>query len=120
MNQFIPIELIIVIVTAVVVISIVIEIVIAIATEKKNNGIYWISCIEDEREGERDHFFYDFPTIDIDTMKEIVGQYKHSKPTTGINVLQNKLHEQTEQLPKLHRKYHWYNTTQLKDLNQED
>ena len=56
----------------------------------------------------------DLPTMDSDTMREIVGRYKHSKPTASITVVWKKLKEWADQPSKLHRKYHWYNATQLK------
>ena len=77
-----------------------------------NYASYWILRIEDE--GMRDQFINDFGTMDINTMKEIVGQYKHSKPTASITVLQNRLQEWANQPSILHRKYHWSNTTQFK------
>ena len=80
--------------------------------EEDNNVSYWILRIENE-EG-RDNFLSDLPNMDSDTMREIVGRYKHSKPTASITVLWKKLKEWANQPSKLHWKYNWYNATQLK------
>jgi len=61
-----------------------------------------------------DDFVAALESMEIDIMRGIARKYQNSKPNVNSNALKKQLKEWAKQPTKLHRKYHWYNVSQLK------
>ena len=74
-----------------------------------------------EKQTVRDDFLRDLDNnnLDEETIRDIVGRHKNSKPEATITTLRKNLKGWAEQSSKFHRKYHWYNAKHLKDRIKE-
>ena len=82
-------------------------------SEDGDDASSWISRVNEENAAEE--FLAALQGLDEGTLRLIVAKHKNSNPDAGISTIRKQLQRWANCESAEHRKYHWYNKTQLID-----